>query len=152
MRARAAQPSPVLHPPTLAALYPDAAHRRRMLAWALAYTRQDRNEIQRCLAAGQYDIARSCLHRIKGAVCLLCRDGPGYRLFDRADQAMLVADVGEVNRRMAPLTGYLDSFEAALEAETHAPQENAGTGESHSLERVRSQICKTSIDTGLEKK
>lgn len=116
MRARAAQPPPVLHPPTLAALYPDAAQRRRMLAWALAYTREDRGEILRYLKAGQYEHARARLHRIKGAVCLLCRDRPAYLLFDQADQAMLTADAHEVGRSMGPLADYLNRFEAALQA------------------------------------
>jgi hypothetical protein len=116
MRARAAQAPPVLHPPTLAALYPDAAHRRRMLAWALAYTREDRGEILRCLKAGRYDQARARLHRIKGAVCLLCRDRLASVLFDQADRALLTADACEVNRSMTPMADYLDRFEAALQA------------------------------------
>jgi len=109
-----AQP-PLLDLPALRVLCPETPQLRQLLHLALDHLQRDRHQAYQALATGDHADAGQRLHRLKGAVSMLCAgQHPVLLAFEDVRMAQAAGDTSRMQRAARRLERDLDRLKQLL--------------------------------------
>lgn len=109
--------APLLDLPMLRRLCPDARELRRLLDLALEHLQIDWRLASQALADDDPSRFRQCVHRLKGAVCLLCAEhSPILECFERVRLAQAHGDSRQMRHESLALERQLRGLQRELQA------------------------------------